>query len=179
LKLHHLILKPPSFIADPVSNRDTHILEMNLGGVGGTRAKLIQLSRNRDPFDVFSALLERHANQRLVAVHRSLGRISQHAHPVRLGAIGNPHFRSVDDVVIAVTNGFSPDRGDIRPRLVLGNSDTSDAVAADRRGEEFASQSIGTEPRKRRRRHVGLHPDRHADAEAIDIAERLVQDCAV
>ena len=37
--------------------------------------------------------------------------------------------------------------------------------------EEFAPHFVGAEPRQRRRRHVGLHPDRHRHAAACDGAE--------
>ena len=45
------------------------------------------------------------------------------------------------------------------------------ASPAYRRRQEFAAHLVGTEPRQRRRRHVGLHPDRHRHAAAADGAE--------
>ncbi|MET4776863.1 hypothetical protein ABIA28_009077 [Bradyrhizobium elkanii] len=39
--------------------------------------------------------------------------------------------------------------------------------------QEFAPHLVGAEPRQRRRRHVGLHPDRHRHAAAGDRPELL------
>ena len=37
--------------------------------------------------------------------------------------------------------------------------------------QKFAAHLVGAEPRQRRRRHIGLHPDRHRHAAAMDRAE--------
>ena len=44
-------------------------------------------------------------------------------------------------------------------------------IAGDRGRQKFAAHLVGAEPRQRRRRHVGLHPDRHRHAAAGDGAE--------
>ena len=99
--------------------------------------------------------------------------VGEQAHPVGLGAVGDPHLAAVDDVVVAVLARRGLDRGDVGAGADLGHADAGDVVAGDRGREELLAQLLGAEAGQRRRRHVGLHADRHRHAAAADVAERL------
>ena len=102
---------------------------------------------------------------------RAVAGVGQQADPVGLGAVGDPHLAAVDDVVVAVGARIGLDRGDVGAGAGLGHADAGHRVARDRGRQEFAAHLVGAEPRQRRRRHVGLHPDRHRHPAAIDRAE--------
>jgi hypothetical protein len=94
-------VKPKPFLADAVAQRHAHIVEEDLRGVGGAHAELVELAR-----DLHALGLHRQADQRLVAVRRSVAGVGEQAHPVGLRAVGGPHLAAIDDVVAAVL--FAP-----------------------------------------------------------------------
>ena len=103
----------------------------------------------------------------------SVAGVGEQADPVGLRAVGDPHLAAVDDVVVAVGARVGLDRGDVGAGAGLGDADAGDRIAGDRGREKFAAQLVAAEPRQRRRRHVGLHADRHRHAAAVDGAELL------
>ena len=97
--------------------------------------------------------------------------IGEQADPVGLHAVGDPHLAAIDDVVVAVGARIGLDRGDVGARARLRDPDAGDRVARNRGCKKLAPHLVRAEPRQRRRRHVGLHPDRHRHAAACDGAE--------
>ena len=141
---------------------------MDLGGVGGMHAELVELAGDGD-----APALHRHDDQRLVAMGLAIAGVGQKADPVGLGAVGDPHLAAVDDIVVAVGACGGLDGGDVRARAGFRHADTRHHIAGDRGREKLAAQRIRAEPRQRRRRHVGLHADRHRDAACADRPELL------
>ena len=119
--------------------------------------------------------LHRHADQRLVLVHRAVGGVGQQTDPVGLRAVGDPHLVAVDDVVGAVLAGAGLDGGDVGAGAHLGHTDARHHVALDGGHQELLGQLVGAEASERGRRHVGLHADRHRHAAALDMAQRLYE----
>ena len=162
LELLHLIGEAAPLLADAVAHRHTHVVEEDLRRVRRVQAELLQLAR-----DFHALRLHRHDDQRLVPVRLAVRRIGEQAHPVRLHAIGDPHFRTGDDVIVAVAHRAGADRGDVGARAFFRYADAGDHFARDRGRQKFATQFIRTVLGERRRRHVRLHAERgrHAAGE--------------
>ena len=99
--------------------------------------------------------------------------IGEQAHPVGLGAVGDPHLAAIDDVIVAIGSRIRFDLGDVGARARLRDADAGDRLAGDRRGKELAAQSVRAVAGERRRGHVGLHPDRRRNRAAADRAKFL------
>ena len=166
LELHHLVGKALALLADAVALRHPDIVEEDLRGVGGAHAHLVELAR-----DLHALALHRHADQRLVAMHLAVAGVGEQADPVGLHAVGDPHLAAIDDVIVAVGARIGLDRGDIGAGARLGDADAGHRIARDRGRQKFAAHLVRAKPRQRRRRHIGLHPDRHRHAAACDGAE--------
>ena len=121
--------------------------------------------------DLDALLLHRDADQAFVLVHGPVGSVGEQADPLGLRAVRRPHFAAVDDVIPAVTACAGLDRSDVRAGTDLGYAQTRDVIAGNRRRQEFPPDLVGTEARERRGCHVGLNPDRHRHAAAMDVAE--------
>src|SRR5208282_4112903 len=52
-------------------------------------------------------------NQRFVAMFGTVAGIGEQAHPIRLGAIGDPHLAAIDNEVVAVRSRIGSDLGDV------------------------------------------------------------------
>jgi hypothetical protein len=168
LELLHLIDEAHAFLADGMAHRHLHVVEEDLGGVGGAHAELVEL------FDDLHALgLHRDHDQRLVLVDRALASVGQKAHPVGLGAVGRPHLAAVDQPVAADAPGRGLERGDVGPGADFGDAEAGHVVAGDRRGEELLAQVVAAVAGEGGCRHVGLHADRHRHRAAIDVAQLL------
>jgi hypothetical protein len=168
LELHHLVGEALALLADAIALRHPHIVEENLRGIGRAHAHLVEFARDLDALG-----LHRHADQRLVAVLRPVAGVGEQADPVGLDAVGDPHLAAVDDVIVAIGARMGFDRRHVRSGARLGDTDARHRIARYRRGQEFAANFVGSEPRQRRRRHVGLHADRHRHAAAADRAKLL------
>ena len=166
LELDHLVGKAHAFLADPVALRHPHLVEEDLRGVGRAHPHLVEFSR-----DLHALALHRHADQRLVAMLGAVAGIGEQADPVGLDAIGDPHLAAIDDVVVAVGARVGLDRGDIGAGARFRHADAGHRIARDRGRQKLAAHFIRAEPRQRRRRHIGLHPDRHRHPAAMDRAE--------
>src|SRR6516162_3414078 len=103
LKLLHLIDESLAFVADPVSHRNPNVLEIEFGRIGGMHAELLQFFRHRHTLGPFAAFLERHDDQRLVAVHWSFTGVGEHAHPIGLRSVSDKRLRTVFLGLTAVT----------------------------------------------------------------------------
>ena len=101
----------------------------------------------------------------------AFGGVGEQTHPIGLRAAGCPHFAAVDDIVIPVGAGKSLDGGDVGAGADFADAEARDVIAGNRRGQKFALELVRAEARERRRRHVGLHADRHRHAAAADRAE--------
>ena len=157
-----------AFLADAIALRHPHIIEENLRGVGRAHAHFVELACDLDALG-----LHRHADQRLVAVLRRIAGIGKQADPVGLYAVGDPHLAAIDDIIVAVGARVGLDRRDVRSGARLGDADARHRIARYGGGQEFAAHLVRSKPRQRRRRHVGLHADRHRHAAAADRAELL------
>ena len=76
-------------------------------------------------------------------------RIDVENHGVGLAAIGDPCFRAVDDVAVALEDGFGAQRGGIRAGLRLGETVAADFFAAREGDEEFFLLFFGSEAMNR------------------------------
>ena len=103
----------------------------------------------------------------------TLAGVGQQAHPVGLRAVGGPHLAAVDHPVAADPPGRGLERGDVGARADFGDAEAGDVVAGDRGRQELAAQLVAAVAGERRRRHVGLHADRHRHRAAIDVAQLL------
>jgi hypothetical protein len=112
----------------------------------------------------------------LVAVRRAFPRIDQQTEPVGLRGIGDPHLRTVDDVVTAVLARGGLDRRDVGATRGLAHRDRRHRFAGDRRNEKLLAQLVAAPARERGRRHVGLHAERHRDRSGTARAELLRDD---
>jgi len=91
--------------------------------------------------------------------HRNEGRAR---HAVRGGAYVNTWIP-----------GQARDAGHVAAGGRLTHPDAGHHVTGDRRGQEFAPQFVAAVARQGRRGHVGLHPDGHRHAAAVDVAQGL------
>ena len=102
---------------------------------------------------------------------RPIAGVGEQADPVRLDAVGDPHLAAIDNVIVAIGTGIGFNRRDVGASTRLRHADAGHRIARNRGAKELAAHFIGAKSRQRRRRHIGLHPDRHRHAAASDGAE--------
>jgi hypothetical protein len=119
------------------------------------------------------AVTHGHDDERLVLVDGTFTRVDQHAHPVGLQAVGDPHLLAGDDVVVAVLACAALDARHVAARAGLAHADAADHIPCDGGRQELPAQLVVAEAGERRRRHVGLHTDGHGHAAAFDVAQRF------
>src|SRR5450830_1467841 len=175
LELLHLVDEALALGPDQVALRHAHLVEIDQAGVAAVHADLPDLARHLDAWGEAAvvALAQGHHDQALVLVHRAFAGVDQHAHPVGLQAVGDPHLLAGDDVVVAVLARHALDAGHIAAGAGLGHADAAHRIARDGRGQELAAQFVAAEARQRRGAHVGLHANRHGHAAAVDVAQGL------
>jgi hypothetical protein len=154
-----------ALLADHMALRHAHVVEEQLGGVGGVHADLPDLAA------ADSLAVHRHHDQRLVLVRRAFRGVGQQAAPVGLHAVGDPHFAAIDHIVAAVLARRGLQRGDVGAAARFADADAADHVAGDGGGEKLAFQFIRAEAGQRRGAHVGVHADGHRHAAAGTVAE--------
>ena len=168
LELLHLVDEALALFADAVALRHAHVVEVDEAGVARVHADLADLLGLLDAGQV-----HRHHHERLVAVHRALAGVDQHAHPVGLQAVGDPHLLAGDEVVVAVLLRIGLQARHIAARAGLAHADAADRVARDGGHQELAAQFVAAEACECGRAHVGLHADGHRHAAAADVAQPL------
>jgi hypothetical protein len=99
--------------------------------------------------------------------------VGQQAAPVGLHAVGDPHLRAVDDVVVAVLLGAGLEGCHVGAAPGFADPDAAHHVAGDCRRQELLAQRVRSKARQRRCAHVGLHADGHGNAADIAVAQRL------
>ena len=168
LKLDHLIGKAFALVADAVALRHPHVIEIDQGGVRGAHAHLVQ-----GPFHLDAGTVHGHDDQGFVAVHGTVGGITQQANPIGLGPVGDEHLGTVDDVVIAIPARRRLQRGNVGTRAGLCHADAGNHVASNGGGEELPPQLVRSELGQGRGRHGGLYADGHGDRAMIGGADLL------
>ena len=108
--------------------------------------------------------VHRHEDQRLVLVNLPLAGVGEQAAPVGLHAVGDPHFRAVYDVIVAIDFRPRLDCRDIRAATGFGYADATHQLTGDRWGEPFAFELIRPEAVECRCAHVRLNADGHRHA---------------
>ncbi len=168
LELHHLVHEALTLLPDAVTLRNTHFVEIDQPGVAGMHTDLADLACLFD-----AGAVHRHHHQRLVLVLRPVTGIDQHAHPVGLQAVGDPHLLTADDVVVAILARMALDRRHVAAGTRLADADTPDHVARNRRGQKLAPELVTAKTRQGRRAHVGLNANGHRNGAAMDVAQGL------
>ena len=168
LKLHHLVHETVAFFTDAVALRHPHLVKVNQPSVTGVHADLADFLGFLDAWQVHG-----HHHQAFVAVLRAVAGVDQHAHPVGLQAVGDPHFLAGDEVVVAVLARVAFDRSHIAARAGLAHADAAHHVAGNGWRQKFAPQFVAAKAGQRRRGHVSLHANRHRDGAAVNVAQRL------
>ncbi len=171
LELRHLHLEAAALLADRVADRDTYVVEDELGGVGRVVAHLLQLATHAEARRARGD--DDHAHPLVAAL---VGRARKHADPVGLRAGGDPQLATVDDPVVAVAACPRRDPGDVGPGSGLAHADGADEVAGQRRSEELPLELVAPEARQRGRGHAGLDRDGHRHAAHVGPAELLGED---
>ena len=103
----------------------------------------------------------------------AFARVDQHAHPVSLQAVGDPHFLAGDDVVISIFTCVAFDTGHVAASGGFAHPNAADHVARDGRGQKFGAQLVAAEACQRGGTHIGLHTNRHGDATTVDMTQSL------
>ena len=87
-------------------------------------------------------------------------------------------LRAVDDPVVAVADGARLDARDVGAGVGLGDAETRDLLAADRRLEVVLLLVVRAELEDRRGRHVGVDGDPHRQPAAVAAGHLLGEDDA-
>jgi hypothetical protein len=106
-------------------------------------------------------------------VNGPVARVHQHAHPVGLQAVGDPHLLTGDHIVVTVLAGHTLDARHVAARRGLAHADAAHHVASNGRHQKLPAQLVAAKARQRRGAHVGLHTDGHRHATTFDVAQRL------
>jgi hypothetical protein len=77
---------------------------------------------------------------------------------------------------LTISHRAGRDVGDVRAGVGLGDRDRADLLARDRGAQVTLTLLVGAELRQRRRRHVGLHRDRHRNRARPTVRELLDED---
>ena len=183
LELHHLVHKARTFLTDQVALWHPHFVKINQACVAGMHADLADFLRHLNTLGELAAgsIAHGHHDQAFVFVliaHctsyiNAVTRIHQHAHPVGLQAVGDPHFLPRDDVIIAILAGMAFDGCHIAARTRLAHTYTADHVTGNRGCQKLAAQRIAAKPRQSGGTHIRLHANRHGDATAVNVAQRF------
>src|SRR5699024_4301555 len=114
--------------ANTITHWHAHVVEKDDGGVGAALAELVELGLAID-----ARSIQRHHDHGLVLVPAVAAGHAQQAGPIALGAVGDPHFLAVDDVIIAVAFRRRGDVGDIGTGARLGYADAGDLITGNGR----------------------------------------------
>src|SRR5699024_4368472 len=121
-----------AFLANAVAHRHAHVVEEDDGRIGTALAELVEFG-----FTVYARRVQRHHDHGFVLVPAVAAGHAQQADPVALGAVGNPHFLAVDDIVVAVAFGRRGNAGHVGPGARLGYADAGDLIATDGRRQKL------------------------------------------
>ena len=99
----------------------------------------------------------------------------QHAR-IRASTVGDEHLAAVDHVTVAVAARRRLDVRHVRARSWLRYPEAEDLLALDRRNQVPAHLLFGTELKDRRRGHLGLDGNAHADAPGAGASHLLRHD---
>ena len=99
--------------------------------------------------------------------------VDQHAHPVGLQAVGDPHLLAGNHIVVAVFARMAFDGGHVAARAGFGHADAAHHVARNGRGQKLGAQFGAAKARQRRAAHIGLHANGHGHATALNVAQRF------
>ena len=88
-------------------------------------------------------------------------------------AVGDVGLRPVDHPLVAVAHRARLDAGDVRAGVGLGDPEAGDLLALDRGHEVALLLLLGAEQEDRRRRHVGVDRDAHAEPAALRVDHLL------
>src|SRR5256886_3250607 len=171
LKLPHEVLEPLALVADQIADRHVAFLEKQFCRVGRVHAQLLQRARDVKTLRPFLD------HEQVEATVPSLAfRLGHHQRPVAPSAVGDEDLSAVDDELVAEAACRGGDSCHIRPGVRLGDGESGDLLASDRRDEPAPLLLLGAEAEDRRRRHLGLHRHGHAEAAAPGPRHLLRQD---
>jgi len=171
LKLHHLVHETGAFDADAITLWHPHLVKINQAGVTGVHADLFDLFADFDALAQLAFVAHGHHDQALVLVLGTIAGVDQHAHPVGLQAVGDPHLLASDHIVIAILARMAFDGCHVAARAGLAHAYAADRIAGNGRCQKLALELLTAKTRQRRRAHIGLHTNRHRDAAAVDMAQ--------
>ena len=95
--------------------------------------------------------------------------------PLAARPVGDEDLPAVDDELVPVAAGDRRDPRHVRARIRLGDRQGRDLLAPDRRHHPLPLLLLGAELEHRRRRHLGLHGDGHAEPAAAGASHLLGQ----
>src|SRR5438552_423214 len=93
-------------------------------------------------------------------------RFGDHQRPLAASAVGDEDLAAVDDELIAETARGGGDSGHVRTCVGLRDRERGDLLALDSRDQPAPLLLLGAEAKHRRRGHLGLHGDGHAQPTA-------------
>jgi hypothetical protein len=148
--------------------RHADVLEGEQRGVGGVHPQLLQLALANHAGGVHGDDEEREA------VVAGVGVRLRHQHDaVRTVAVRDERLGAVDHVLVAVAHGAGLDARHVGAGVGLGDTETEDLLALDRRHDPFLLLLLGAEGEDRRHRHVGVDGDAHAHPAGVGVADLL------
>ena len=129
-QLVHQVGEALALFAQTVGDRDAHVLEEQLGGVGGVLADLVEVAPAGEAVAVG---LDQDQRDALGALRR-VGLGHDHDH-VGVLAVGDVGLLAADDVVVAVLLGRRLDALEVGAGARLGHRDGADRLAGDEPGQ--------------------------------------------
>ena len=159
LEVGHHELEAPVLLAEEVLLGDEHVVERELGGVGGVPAELLELPRDQEAVHV--ALDDEEGDAVMAAL---LGGLHGRDDEVGAHTVRDEGLRPVDHVAAVDRLCARADAGHVRAGARLRDAERADPLASDRRGEEALLLLVRAELPHRRRRDRDVRADARREA---------------
>jgi len=157
-QLFHQRVHALALAAEDVAGGNAHVVEEELGGVGGMLADLVELAAAAEARAVG---LDEDQAHRLGAGLGGIG-LGDQDDQVAVQAVADEGLAAVDDVLVAVTDRGGADVLQVAAGARLGHRDGEDGLAGGAARQPLRLLLLGAEPVDVGRDDVGVQPEAHA-----------------